>query len=155
MAKLILFQNPVPYKWVKEAFTKAIDEYLPLAKFNNEDLVTWKKYLSYLINHENPYIADRTSNMIFKEACTYLELQAIPNQPIMNLYDGIDRPQNDVWIYDDYPIKGIFLTPEIQHSSSKIKKSEENLGKYIKTIVDRKASLETAKDTHKKAPSFS
>jgi hypothetical protein len=30
MAKLILFENPVPYKWVKEAFIKVIDEYLPL-----------------------------------------------------------------------------------------------------------------------------
>lgn len=153
MAKLILFKNPVPYKWVKEAFTKASNEYLPSSKFNSEELITWKKYFNYLVNHENPYIADRTSNMIFNE--TYLELQAIPNQPIMNLYDGIDRPQNDVWIYDDYPIKGIFLTPEIQRTSSKIKKSEEKLGKYIKTIVDTKFALENAKNTHEKAPSFS
>ena len=36
MAKLFLFENPVPYKWVKEAFIKVIDKYLPTAKFDEE-----------------------------------------------------------------------------------------------------------------------
>jgi hypothetical protein len=150
MGNLILFQQPVPYKWVKEAFIKVIDEYLPTARFKKEELNNWKKYLDYIANQEYPFTTDRISNSFSKDVSTYLELQGIPNQPVLNLYDGIDNVQTDVRIYDDYPIKGIFMTPEIQNSSSKLKKSEERLGRCIKTIVDTKSALECAKNTHKK-----
>ena len=151
MAKLILFENPVPYKWVKEAFVKAIDEYLPITKFDTEgETFAWEKYLKYFTEHKTSYITDRVSDIRFKEVCTYLEFIAIPNQPLFHLYDGIERAQHDVRIFDDYPIKGIFIAPEMKdakQNSNKPYPNEEGLANFIKTIVDTHYALESAKET--------
>ena len=150
MAKLILFENPVPYKWVKEAFIKAIDEYLPITKFDTEgETFAWEKYLKYFTEHKTSYITDRVSDIRFKEVCTYLEFIAIPNQPLFHLYDGIERAQHDVRIFDDYPIKGIFIAPEMKDAkqdSNKPYPNEEGLAEFIKTTVDTYVR-ENAKNT--------
>ena len=140
MAKLFLFENSVPYKRVKEAFIKVIDEYLPTAKFNEEgEAYAWKQYLTYFIEHKGPYITDRSSNVFFKETNTYLEFIAIPCRTFLHLYDGNEQIQRNVRIYDDYPIKGILIAPEMkdkEQDSTKCYPAEEGLAKFIKTIVD-------------------
>ena len=148
MAKLILFENPVPYKWVKEAFIKVIDEYLPLF-YTKGEAFAWEKYLKYFTEHKTSYITDRVSDIRFKEVCTYLEFIAIPNQPLFHLYDGIERAQHDVRIFDDYPIKGIFIAPEMKDAkqdSNKPYPNEEGLAEFIKTTVDTYVR-ENAKNT--------
>lgn len=151
MAKLILFENPVPYKWVKEAFIKVIDEYLPITKFNTEgETFAWEKYLRYFTEHKTSYITDRVSDVRFKEVSTYLEFIAIPNQPFFHLYDGMERVQRDVRIFDDYPIKGIFIVPEMKDTDEDPNKpypNEEGLAKFIKVTVDTHYALENAKET--------
>ena len=151
MAKLILFENPIPYKWVKESFQKVIDEYLPITKFKMEgESTAWKQYLNYFINHKGPYITDRVSNVYYNEIPTYLELIAIPNRPFLHLYDGMDRVQLNVRIFDEYPIKGIFIVPEMKDTnqdSSKSYPNEEGLVKFIKMTVDTRYALENGKKT--------
>ncbi len=151
MAKLFLFENPVPYKWVKEAFIRAIDEYLPLTKFDTEgEAFAWEKYLRYFTEHKTSYITDRVSDVHFKEVNTYLEFIAIPNQPFFHLYDGMERVQRDVRIFDDYPIKGIFIVPEMKDTDEDPNKpypNEEGLAKFIKVTVDTHYALENAKET--------
>ena len=151
MANLILFENSVPYKWVKEAFIKVIDEYLPTTKFDEEgEAIAWEKYLNYFIQHESSYITDRVSDVRFKEVCTYLEFIAIPNRPFFHLYDGIERAQHDVRIFDDYPIKGVFIAPEMKdpkENASKSYPNEEGLAKFIKVVVDSHYASENAKKT--------
>jgi len=113
MKKVYLFNSSVPYKWVKEAFEKAICEYLSVVKSSEVGRIeAWKKYLSYFTEHKGPYITDRVSNVYVKEVPTYLEFIAIPGRTYLHLYDGIDRLQKDVRIYDEYPIKGILISPE-------------------------------------------
>ncbi len=140
MAKLILFENPTPYKLVKDAFIKVIKEYLPSVKFDMEGEATaWEKYLSYFTEHKSSYITDRVSDVRFKEVSTYLEFIAIPHRPFFHLYDGIERVQRDVRIFDDYPIKGIFIIPEMkdnEKNSNKDYPNEEGIAEFIKTTVD-------------------
>lgn len=151
MAKLFLFENPVPYKWVKEAFIKVIDEYLPTAKFYEEgEAYAWKQYLTYFIEHKGPYITDRSSSIFFKEISTYLEFIAIPCRTFLHMYDGNEQVQRDVRIYDEYPIKGIFIAPEMkdkEQDTTKAYPAEEGLAKFIKTIVDTHYALENANKT--------
>jgi hypothetical protein len=141
MAKLYLFNEPVPYKRVKDAFEKVIEDYLPTARFDDSgDAFAWRQYLTYFIEHTSPYITDRVSSILFKkEVGTYLEFIAIPCRAFLHLYDGIDRVQRYVRIYDDYPIKGIFIAPEMKGKDPVEDKSypgEEGLIEFIKTFVD-------------------
>lgn len=147
MAKLYLFNQPVPYKWVKEAFVKVIDEYLPTAEFEDSgDVFAWNQYLTYFIEHTSPYITDRVSSIFFKEEVgTYLEFVAVPCRAFLHLYDGIDQVQRYVRIYDDYPIKGIFIAPEMKEKDSDPNKSypgEEGLAKFLKTVLDERFVFE-------------
>ena len=152
MAKLYLFEHPVPYKWVKEAFVKVIDEYLPSAKFEDPgDAFAWTQYLNYFIEHNGPYETDRVSSIFFKnEVGTYLEFIAIPCRAFLHFYDGNERIQKDVRVYDDYPIKGIFIAPEMKEKEPDPNKSypgEEGLAKFVKTVVDTHYALEQAKSS--------
>ncbi len=151
MAKLYLFEHPVPYKWVKEAFVKVIDEYLPTAEFEEPgDSFAWNQYLTYFIEHTSPYITDRVSSIFFKDVVgTYLELIAVPCRAFLHLYDGIEQVQKYVRIYDEYPIKGIFIAPEMKEKDPDPYKShpgEENLAQFLKVVLDTKYALENAKN---------
>jgi len=150
MAKLYLFEHPVPYKWVKEAFVKVIDEYLPTAKFEDPgDSFAWTQYLTYFIEHNGPYITDRVSSVFFKEVVnTYLEFVAVPCRAFLHLFDGVDQVQRYVRVYDEYPIKGIFLAPEMKEKNPDPNKEypgEEGIAEFIKTVVETKYSLENTK----------
>jgi hypothetical protein len=93
----------------------------------------------YFIEHKGPYITDRSSSIFFKEISTYLEFIAIPCRTFLHLYDGNEQVQRDVRIYDDYPIKGIFIAPEMKYKeqdTSKAYPTEEGLAKFIKTVID-------------------
>lgn len=151
MAKLYLFTNPVPYKWVKEAFEKVIEEYLPAAKFEDPgDTFAWSQYLTYFIEHNSPYITDRVSSIFFKgEVNTYLEFVAVPCRAFLHLYDGIDQVSRYVRIYDDYPIKGIFIAPEMKEKDPKPGKcypGEEGLAQFVKNVLDTRYALENSKN---------
>ena len=66
------------------------------------------------------------------------------------MYDGNEQVQRDVRIYDEYPIKGIFIVPEMKDKdwdATKAYPAEEGLAKFIKTIVDTRYALENAKKT--------
>ena len=150
MAKLYLFEHPVPYKWVKEAFKKVINEYLPTAKFEDSgESFAWAHYLTYFVEHNVPYVTDRVSNIFFKnEVGTYLEFIDIPCRAFLHLYDGNERIQKNKEIHDDYPIKGIFIAPEMKEKEPDPNKEypgEEGMAKFIKTVVDTKYSLENGK----------
>jgi hypothetical protein len=147
MAKLYLLNHPVPYKWVKEAFVKVIDEYLPTAKFEDpSDVFAWTQYLNFFIEHHSPYITDRVSSIFFKEEVgTYLEFVAVPCRAFLHLYDGIDQVQRYVRIYDDYPIKGIFIAPEMKEKDPDPNKhypGEERLAEFLKSVLDERFALE-------------
>ena len=153
MAKLILFKDPVPYKEIKEAFIKVINEYLPKTKFDMEgEAVAWTKYLNYFIKHEGSYITDRIADVRFKEVSTYLEFITIPNRPFFHLYDGIDRAQRDVRIFDEYPIMGIFIVPEMKdpnHDPNKPYPTEEGLVRFIKSVVEKNHAPKKSKKAPK------
>lgn len=140
MSQLILFEKAVPYIRVKEAFQKVINEYLPSSKFDMEgESEAWKKFLSYFLEYRGSYITDRVSNVYQKEISTYLELTAISNRTFLHLYDGNERVQRDVRIYDDYPIKGIFIVPEMKdenQDSDNPYVPEVGLVNFIKEFVD-------------------
>ena len=150
MAKIYLFKNPVPYSWVKEAFLKVIDEYLPNAEFDDQgDRFAWKQYLTYFTEHNGPYITERVSSVFFKEIIsTYLEFVAIPCRAFLHLYDGVDQVQRYVRVFDEYPIKGVFIAPEMKEKDpdpSKPYPCEEGLAEFIKEFVDNKHLLENDK----------
>ena len=142
MEKVYLFDSVVPYKWVRQAFRKAVGEYLP-CKREIQNVGIWRDYLSYLANYEKSYIVDRDSNIYLKEIPTYLDFQAIPNRVFLYLYDGIDEVKRDVRVFDDYPICGIVIPPDIYESKDEI---VEGLAKFIKTVVDLHIALENAKN---------
>ena len=151
MAKLYLFNQPVPYTWVKEAFVKVIEEYLPHAEFKDPgDSFAWTQYLNYFIEHHGPYITDRVSSIFFKDVVgTYLEFVAVPCRAFLHLYDGVDQVQRYVRIYEEYPIKGIFIAPEMKEKdpdSNKSYPAEEELAQFIKDVVDKKYALENKKN---------
>jgi hypothetical protein len=141
MAKLYLFKTPVPYTKVKEAFAKVISDYLPNAKFNDPgDAFAWEQYLNYFIEHNGPYITDRVSSVFFKDVITtYLEFVAVPCRAFLHLYDGVEQVQRYVRVFDDYPIKGIFIAPEMKEKdpiSGKSYPEEEGLAEFIKDFVE-------------------
>ena len=140
MAKLYLFKKPAPYKLVKEAFKLAVDEYLPNTLFTSEgDAYAWTHYLNYFINLEGIYITDRVSSIFYKEVGTYLELIALPNRTLMYLYDGIERVQTTVRIFDEYLLKGIIIVPEmktLERDANKSYPNDEALAAFIKKVID-------------------
>ena len=141
MAKLYLFNNPVPYSRVKEAFVKVITDYLPNAQFEDPgDNFAWEQYLNYFIEHNGPYITDRVSSVLFKdEISTYLEFVAVPCRAFLHLYDGVEQVQRYVRVFDEYPIKGIFIAPEMKEKdpiSGKNYPAEEGLAEFIKKVVE-------------------
>ena len=141
MAKLYLFNNPVPYSRVKEAFAKVITDYLPNAQFEDPgDNFAWEQYLNYFIEHNGPYITDRVSSVLFKdEISTYLEFVAVPCRAFLHLYDGVEQVQRYVRVFDEYPIKGIFIAPELKEKdplSGKNYPAEEGLAEFIKKVVE-------------------
>lgn len=140
MSELILFEKSVPYIKVKEAFQKVIDEYLPSASFELEgESEAWKKFLSFFLEHKGSYITDRVSNVYQKGVNTYLEFIAVPNRSFLHLYDGNERVQRDVRIYDEYPIKGLFIVPEmkdVDQDPGKPYTAEVGLANFIKKFVD-------------------
>lgn len=120
--RVFLFEKPVPYKWVREAFENAKSNLLPEKRVGMDD------FIDFIIKTKKIELC-RESNVYIKEIPTYLDLSFV-GERYLHLYDGIDEVKMGVKVSGDYMIKGVVIPFVISEA--------EPLAIFIKSYLDEK-----------------